>query len=58
MDIEQLQPGDTVYAASHIYNDGGIPEIADELNVQNVLKTLKRVNVLSSKLVENHLLKS
>lgn len=30
MDIEQLQPGDTVYAASHIYNDGGIPEIADD----------------------------
>ncbi|MES9990914.1 MAG: nitrogen fixation protein NifZ [Candidatus Thiodiazotropha sp.] len=28
--LEQLNPGDMVYAASHIYNDGGIPEIADD----------------------------
>ena len=27
MTIEQLNPGDMVYAASHIYNDGGIPDI-------------------------------
>ena len=32
MNLEQLSPGDLVYAASHIYNDGGIPEIpADAL---------------------------
>lgn len=30
MTLEQLNPGDAVYAASHIYNDGGIPEIADD----------------------------
>jgi nitrogen fixation protein NifZ len=30
--LEQLNPGDMVYAASHIYNDGGIPGIpADAL---------------------------
>ncbi|MEW8486895.1 MAG: nitrogen fixation protein NifZ [Candidatus Thiodiazotropha sp.] len=28
--LEQLNPGDMVYAASHIYNDGGIPEIGDD----------------------------
>jgi nitrogen fixation protein NifZ len=28
--LEQLKPGDMVYAASHIYNDGGIPDIADD----------------------------
>lgn len=30
MNIEELQPGDVVYAASHIYNDGGIPGIPDD----------------------------
>ena len=30
MELEQLEPGDTVYATCHIYNDGGIPEIADD----------------------------
>ena len=30
MTLEQLNPGDMVYAASHIYNDGGIPEIAND----------------------------
>ncbi|MGD8909099.1 MAG: nitrogen fixation protein NifZ [Chromatiales bacterium] len=30
MTLEQLKPGDAVYAASHIYNDGGIPDIADD----------------------------
>jgi len=29
MRLEELSPGDRVYAASHIYNDGSIPEIAD-----------------------------
>jgi nitrogen fixation protein NifZ len=28
--LEQLNPGDMVYAASHIYNDGGIPDIPDD----------------------------
>ena len=28
--LEQLNPGDRVYAASHIYNDGGIPEIPED----------------------------
>ena len=28
--LEQLNPGDMVYAASHIFNDGGIPEIPDD----------------------------
>lgn len=27
MTPEELAPGDVVYAASHIYNDGGIPNI-------------------------------
>lgn len=27
MDLELLEPGDTVYASSYIYNDGGIPEL-------------------------------
>lgn len=32
MNIEQLGPGDRVYASSHIFNDGGIPGIpADTL---------------------------
>ena len=26
MNLEQLQPGDTVYATGHIYNDGSIPD--------------------------------
>lgn len=30
MDIETLQPGDVVYAASHIYNDGGIPQLPQD----------------------------
>jgi nitrogen fixation protein NifZ len=30
MTLEQLKPGDAVYAASHIYNDGGIPEIDND----------------------------
>lgn len=30
MNIEDLQPGDVVYAASHIYNDGGIPGIQED----------------------------
>lgn len=30
MELEQLQPGDTVYAAIHIYNDGGIPEVPQD----------------------------
>lgn len=30
MEIEQLQPGDTVYAASHIYNDGTIPALPED----------------------------
>jgi len=32
MNLEQLSPGDTIYASSHIYNDGCIPGIpADRL---------------------------
>lgn len=27
MTLKQLQPGDIVYAASHIINDGSIPEL-------------------------------
>ena len=27
MNLEQLNKGDVVYAASHIYNDGSIPQI-------------------------------
>ncbi|MCU7811879.1 MAG: nitrogen fixation protein NifZ [Candidatus Thiodiazotropha sp. (ex Notomyrtea botanica)] len=30
MTLKQLNPGDRVYAASHIYNDGGIPDIPDD----------------------------
>jgi nitrogen fixation protein NifZ len=30
VDLEQLQPGDTVYAAAHIYNDGSIPELDED----------------------------
>ena len=30
MTLENLNPGDAVYAASHIYNDGGIPEIPND----------------------------
>ncbi|MEW8659717.1 MAG: nitrogen fixation protein NifZ [Candidatus Thiodiazotropha endolucinida] len=32
MNLQDLQPGDVVFAASHIYNDGGIPDVPqDEL---------------------------
>ncbi|MEW8522675.1 MAG: nitrogen fixation protein NifZ [Candidatus Thiodiazotropha endolucinida] len=32
MNLQDLQPGDVVFAASHIFNDGGIPDVpADEL---------------------------
>lgn len=30
MNIDALQPGDVIYAASHIFNDGGIPEIPED----------------------------
>ena len=30
MNVDQLSPGDTIYAASHIYNDGGIPDVPDD----------------------------
>ncbi|MGD8589674.1 MAG: nitrogen fixation protein NifZ [Chromatiales bacterium] len=30
MNLEQLSPGDLVYAASHIFNDGGIPEVPED----------------------------
>jgi len=30
MDVEMLQPGDVVYAAEEIRNDGGIPDLAPE----------------------------
>ena len=30
MNIEQLSKGDMVYAASHIYNDGSIPNIPED----------------------------
>jgi nitrogen fixation protein NifZ len=30
MNLEQLSPGDLVYAASHIFNDGGIPDIPED----------------------------
>lgn len=30
MELDQLEPGDTVYAASHIYNDGGIPDLPQD----------------------------
>lgn len=29
MTLKQLQPGDLVYAASHIINDGSIPALGD-----------------------------
>ncbi len=29
MNLEQLTPGDLVYAACHIYNDGSIPGITE-----------------------------
>ena len=29
MDLRQLQPGDVVYAARHIVNDGTIPALSD-----------------------------
>lgn len=29
MTLKQLQPGDIVFAASHIINDGSIPTLAD-----------------------------
>ena len=29
LQIEQLQPGDMIYAASDILNDGSIPELAE-----------------------------
>ena len=31
MNIEQLEKGDVVYAASHIYNDGSIPHVPADL---------------------------
>lgn len=30
MTLEQLSPGDMIFAASHIYNDGGIPDIPQD----------------------------
>ncbi len=30
MNLDQLNPGDVVYAASHILNDGGIPGIPED----------------------------
>ncbi|OOZ34226.1 nitrogen fixation protein NifZ [Solemya velesiana gill symbiont] len=30
MNLEDLQPGDVVFAASHIYNDGGIPKVPED----------------------------
>jgi nitrogen fixation protein NifZ len=30
LDLGQLGPGDLVYAASDIYNDGGIPDLAED----------------------------
>lgn len=30
MELEQLESGDTVYAASHIYNDGSIPNLPED----------------------------
>ena len=30
MELNQLQPGDTVYAAAHIYNDGSIPQLGED----------------------------
>ncbi len=30
MNLKNLNPGDLVYAANAIYNDGGIPELPDD----------------------------
>lgn len=30
MTLETLQPGDMVFAATDIYNDGSVPELADD----------------------------
>jgi len=30
VNIDALQPGDAIYATSHIFNDGGIPEIPED----------------------------
>ena len=30
MNLEQLAPGDVIYATSHIYNDGGIPDVDED----------------------------
>jgi nitrogen fixation protein NifZ len=30
MNLEQLSKGDMVYAASHIYNDGSIPNLGED----------------------------
>jgi nitrogen fixation protein NifZ len=30
MTLEHLRPGDLIYATSHIYNDGGIPDILEK----------------------------
>jgi nitrogen fixation protein NifZ len=30
MNLDQLNPGDVIYAASHIYNDGSIPAVSDD----------------------------
>ncbi|MBW9267092.1 MAG: nitrogen fixation protein NifZ [Candidatus Thiodiazotropha sp. (ex. Lucinisca nassula)] len=30
MKLEDLQPGDVVFAASHIFNDGGIPNVPED----------------------------
>ncbi len=29
MKLEQLEPGDAIYATAHIYNDGSIPELPE-----------------------------
>jgi len=29
MKLEQLEPGDAVYATAHIYNDGSIPQLPE-----------------------------
>jgi nitrogen fixation protein NifZ len=33
MTLSQLQPGDVVYAASHIVNDGSIPTLDDSATI-------------------------
>lgn len=35
MTLKQLQPGDLVYAASHIINDGSIPSLDDSAMIAN-----------------------